>query len=168
MNFEPNEPLDAISRRESLGDLFAMLPDATRQIRCNADVERTVKAARKKVDAGRALHCHSGKEGGPRVKPGVTKEAPAQAWAPAFAGVQVHGFFCQSYCGNRLPSALTPISSARRFALVSGLFAPVPQPSTVLRYPRGRCSPSAQAGLLLRPSPSSSPLSDASGSPHEH
>ena len=31
-----------------------------------------VKAARKKVNAGRALHCHSGKEGGPRVKPGVT------------------------------------------------------------------------------------------------
>src|SRR4051812_21900580 len=109
MNFEPNEPLDAISGRESLGDLFAMLPDATGQIRRNAGVERSTKAARKKVDAGRALHCHSGKEDGPRVKPGVTNEVPARAWAPAFAGVQVHGFFCQSYCGSRLPSALTSI-----------------------------------------------------------
>ena len=42
-------------------------------------------------------------------------------------------FFCQSYCGSRLPSALTAISSASRLARVSGRFALAIQPNALLR-----------------------------------
>src|SRR5215208_735532 len=50
---------------------------------------------------------------------------PEPGWQ-AKSDISSH-FFCQSYCGRRRPSALTPISSLSRFARVSDLFAAVIQ-----------------------------------------
>src|SRR5207302_7424848 len=56
VHLEPHETLHTISLGETTGRLFAVLPNAAVQLRRDARVKRSVKAARKQIHARDAFH----------------------------------------------------------------------------------------------------------------
>ena len=56
--FIVHEGVDAITRSEPRKGIVAVLPKARNEVRCNADVECSVRPARKDVDAGEPLFTH--------------------------------------------------------------------------------------------------------------
>jgi hypothetical protein len=73
MAFEPDETLDFIVLGVTCEASFAMLVDALDEVRRDPGVERAMRRTRENIDAGMALHHPMKRQGGSRVKPGMTR-----------------------------------------------------------------------------------------------